>query len=309
MTRQLAKPQSPDGRFGVAFVIVSVTLLSLACGAWLISNFGLELSSAMLASLGIYCLLLLLHLVVRRSLSNVAHDDDVLDGATDWQGTVAQRFEAALAETTAGAPPPSAARDPQSPMHRPRSGMWPDPLPMPTEREDPALEQHAPDPFTFRPSRTPYFDNSDLQAPPPAGHEQRGTGTTDTPLLPPEAPEMNVEYIQELIKKLADELNGEGGPDQPDAGAGSTSEQAASMIGRSADALAAAARTMRGAPAAPGLEDDMLGAQGALATTKPLPPWRPATLQPGRAGAPPAIDPQLAQIAEAIASERFEVLL
>ena len=76
MTRQLAKPQPLLARFGDAFVILSVTLLSLASGAWLISSFGLELTSAMLASLAIYGILLLLHLLVRRSFADTEDDDD-----------------------------------------------------------------------------------------------------------------------------------------------------------------------------------------------------------------------------------------
>ena len=39
------------------------------------------------------------------------------------------------------------------------------------------------------------------------------------------------------------------------------------------------------------------------------PPWRPAAANPGRPGAPPLLDPQLARIAEAVAAERMEVLL
>jgi cyclic-di-GMP phosphodiesterase TipF (flagellum assembly factor) len=302
MTRQLAKPHSHDGRFGDAFVIVSVTLLSLACGAWLISNLGLELSSAMLASLAIYCLLLLLHLLVRRSLGNVDYDDDMLDSNPHWQSAMAQRFEAALTDAAATEPPlPSASAAPSQPVHRSRPGVWPEPLPMPPGNEKPGLEQQAPDPFTFRPSRTPYFDNSDLDAP------QR-EAASEAPLLPPEAPEMNVEYIQELIKKLADELNSEAPPEQAGPGLEGPPEHAESMVGRSAEALAAAARTMRGDPGG-GLDGDIGGAQTASGISKPPPPWRLAALQPNHAGGPPLLDPQLARIAEAIAAERIEVLL
>lgn len=97
MTRQLAKPQPLLARFGDAFVILSVTLLSLASGAWLISSFGLELTSAMLASLAIYGILLLLHLLVRRSFSDT-EDDELLYGDSHWQtAPAAERFETALA--------------------------------------------------------------------------------------------------------------------------------------------------------------------------------------------------------------------
>ncbi len=166
------------------------------------------------------------------------------------------------------------------------------------------------DPFRFRSSRSPYFqDDSDLDphlmgdAP---GREQVG----EAPLLPPESPEVNVEHIQELIKKLADELNG-GPPPHHDAdleSATTPANEAEAMIGRSVAALETTVRTMRGdsvgAPLASGLGP---GAAG-LGTLPP--PWiPPAAAHAGRAGAPPMFDPQLARIAEAVAAERMEVLL
>src|SRR5918992_609461 len=78
MTRQLAKPQPSHERVSDAFVILSVTILSLASGAWLISNLGLELSSALLASLAIYCVLLLVHLLVRRAFAERDSREDFL---------------------------------------------------------------------------------------------------------------------------------------------------------------------------------------------------------------------------------------
>ena len=107
MTRQLAKPQPPLARFGDAFVILSVTLLSLACGAWLITSFELELTSAMLASLAIYGILLLLHLLVRRSFADTEEDeeDDLLYGDSHWQAAPAEQFEEALARNALSVPP------------------------------------------------------------------------------------------------------------------------------------------------------------------------------------------------------------
>jgi cyclic-di-GMP phosphodiesterase TipF (flagellum assembly factor) len=142
-------------------------------------------------------------------------------------------------------------------------------------------------------------------------------------------PEMSVEMIQDLIKKLADELNttpqtppkvrGKLVPQQPDPEA---------MVQRSISALEAAAKTMRGnanpqsaqqAPAAP---------QTAQQRQAPPPPPPPAAAKAARGGAQAqgqqaqqaqqqavtapaesAINPQLMRVAEALASERIEVML
>jgi cyclic-di-GMP phosphodiesterase, flagellum assembly factor TipF len=309
MTRQLAKPQPLHARFGDAFVILSVTLFSLATGAWLIASLAWDLMPAMLASLAVYGVMLLLHLIVRRSYAEAEDDeDDELYGDSHWQsGPAAERFEATLARSAAAATMPA---EPPPPPHRSQPGVWPEPLPMPATR-DLATDQEdgAGDPFLFRPSRTPYFDDA---TDPRALGEGPDAGAR-VPLLPPETPEMNVEYIQDLIKKLADELNG--GPPSPDPRPDFDTElapanEAEAMIGRSVAALENTARTMRGdpaaAPAAPGRK---AAAQGSTGVGLPPPPWRSMSAAPGRAGAPPMIDPQLARIAEAVAAERMEVLL
>lgn len=315
MTRQLAKPQPLLARFGDALVILSVTLLSLASGAWLITSFGLELTSAMLASLAIYGVLLLLHLLVRRSFADTeeSEEDDLLYGDSHWQAAPpTEQFEEALARKALSVPP-LAAGPGTEPPRRSQPGIWPEPLPMPAGADLDA-DRDAPqsDPFTFRPSRSPYFtDDPDvdpyaLGAGPDAGRERE----PEQSALPPELPEMNVEHIQELIKKLADELNG--GPPSHDAS--SDSEQAImpaneteAMIGRSVAALETTARTMRGDSAGPPLGAGLGGRAPGQATLPPS--WRPAATNPGRPGAPPLLDPQLAGIAEAVAAERMEVLL
>ena len=308
MTRQLAKPQPLLARFGDAFVILSVTLLSLASGAWLITSFGLELTSAMLASLAIYGILLLLHLLVRRSFADTEDDDELLYGDSHWQtAPAAERFETALARSALNAPPRAMAPGAEPPPHRSQPGIWPEPLPMPAGMDSGADEAApAPDPFTFRPSRSPYFtDDSDLD-PYALGEGPGRARESDEPALPAELPEMDVEHIQELIKKLADELNG--GPPTHNANAAvMPDDEADAMIGRSVAALETTARTMRGdsagQPLAAGLGARAPG-HGALP-----PPWRPAAANPARPGAPPLLDPQLARIAEAVAAERMEVLL
>jgi cyclic-di-GMP phosphodiesterase, flagellum assembly factor TipF len=312
MTRQLAKPQPLLARFGDAFVILSVTLLSLASGAWLITSFGLELTSAMLASLAIYGILLLLHLLVRRSFADTEDDDDeLLYGDSHWQtAPAAERFETALAQSALNAPARAMAPSTEPP-HRSQPGIWPEPLPMPAGAGLGADEGAPPsDPFTFRPSRSPYFtDDPDLD-PYALGEGPGREREPDEPALPPELPEMNVEHIQELIKKLADELNG--GPPSHDANADPDpaimpANEAEAMIGRSVAALETTARTMRGDSASQPLGAG-LGARASGHGVLP-PPWRPAAANPARPGAPPLLDPQLARIAEAVAAERMEVLL
>ena len=308
MTRQLAKPQPLHARFGDAFVILSVTLLSLACGAWLIARLEFELSSAMLASLAIYCTLLLLHLLVRRSFADAEDEDDASEGDAHWQaGAAAERFEAALARRSADAVLPTAVAG-QPPAPRTQPGTWPEPLPMPAAAGlAPGQASTGPDPFTFRPSRSPYFEDDSDTDPRSLGEPPVGDDDAEGPALPPE---MNVELIQDLIKKLADELNG--APPSRDTSAEpepalAPANETEAMIGRSVAALETTARTMRG-----GAADEPLGVGVGPAAGVPAsaPAWWPAGGASARpASSPPILDPKLARIAEAIAAERIEVLL
>src|SRR5215813_14995045 len=70
MAQQLDIPDSmpAHGRFADAFVIFSVTVLSMALGAWFLLQLGLSLWPGMAAALAVYTVLLLLHLLVRRAL-------------------------------------------------------------------------------------------------------------------------------------------------------------------------------------------------------------------------------------------------
>ena len=122
---------------------------------------------------------------------------------------------------------------------------------------------------------------------------------------------MNVEYIQELIKKLADELNGPVQAPLPDQDAKvAVAADADGMIGRSVEALETTARGMRMPPASdaarpaasvsswwPTLPLDEASDDASAGTTR------------AAGGKPPTLNPQLARIAEAVAAERIEVLL
>jgi cyclic-di-GMP phosphodiesterase TipF (flagellum assembly factor) len=289
MTQQFAAPEPHlvarepvYGRLGDALVIVSATLMSLAAGAWLIAHLELDLSYAILAALGAYCALLLLHLLMRRAvMGSGAAEADVAadDNDVHWQ-TGAAAFEAALSRHDTRAERSAAPED----LPEPRS--WSEPLPMP-EDADVA--------FKFRPARIPYFEAGDEPAPKEAGDHEAGS-------LPGE---INVEVIQELIKKLADELNGPPGREDTAAAGPAPGASPEAMLGRSVAALDAAARAMRtGGPA---------DAHAPLAPPAVLrggaPEGWPAARDASGEIGPPPLDSELARIAEAVAAERFEVLI
>jgi cyclic-di-GMP phosphodiesterase TipF (flagellum assembly factor) len=126
---------------------------------------------------------------------------------------------------------------------------------------------------------------------------------------------MRVEHVQELIKKLADELN----TATPPAGVG---ERAAppprapdpdGMINRSVDALEATARNMharRRTNTPTGAPPNVGPAGKGLPAWPPVPSTNPGPVRgPAKGPTPPQLNPQLARIAEAVAAERMEVLL
>jgi cyclic-di-GMP phosphodiesterase TipF (flagellum assembly factor) len=276
-------------RMGDVLVILSATLVSLAGGAWLIAQLGLELSHAILAALGIYCTLLLLHVLTRRALGPTdrgegAPMDD--EGDVHWQ-TGGAAFEAALARQASQAPDGerSATADAPAPRSRPES--WPNPLPMPEADETEAAQA-----FRYRPSRLPYFESGDAaDAPAVAEHTERAVSVPRPAPAGALSPDLNVEVIQDLIKKLADELNGTA---DRDAGTGEPGLTPEAMLARSIAALDTAARAMRAAP------EERLA----------LEPPRPPELQRAPEHADlPSLDGQIAHIVEAVAAERFEVLI
>jgi EAL domain-containing protein (putative c-di-GMP-specific phosphodiesterase class I) len=302
MTQQFAAPepqlvaQEPlYVRLGDAFVILAATLMSLASGAWLIAQLGFNLSYAILAALGTYCALLVLHVLARRKvLGRDDADSDAGGGEDDvhWQ-TGAAAFDAALSRHAAEADRLPASGD----APPPRSALgaaWSDALPMPVPDEPEGAQA-----FKFRPSRIPYFEGEE-EAQPPV-QEPTGEGR-ETGALPSE---VNVEVIQDLIKKLADELNAPSARDDGAEGGPAAASAAApeAMLDRSVAALDAAGRAMRAdsGEARPALEPPV-AARGDASDW-----WPTQDASPG--DGPPPLDPHLARIAEAVAAERFEVLI
>jgi EAL domain-containing protein (putative c-di-GMP-specific phosphodiesterase class I) len=219
-------PEAP--RFADAFVIFSVTVLSLAVGAWLLLRLKLALLSGTAAALAVYMLLLALHLLLRRTFLY----EPVPDPRGGWVSHAMAR----------------AALEGEEAPGRPLGEGLPRPPTLPDGRrrgaEYPAADGGGPrrgtgqDAFRFRPSREPGF------ASPP---QQRGVA--DEPGAEPDAASspMSVEVIQDLIKKLADELNStpEGAPPAPEL---SAAERAAAREG---DGRASAAPQQSGAAEAP----------------------------------------------------------
>jgi cyclic-di-GMP phosphodiesterase, flagellum assembly factor TipF len=307
---QLAMPEPlPEPlyvRLADVLVILSATLVALAGGAWLIAQLGVDLSHAILAALGAYCGLLLAHVLARRALRQPVLDETAgVEDENDvhWQ-TGAEAFEAALARQA-----PHADRRDDDDEHAPaadaessRQGGWGDPLRLPE-----AKGANAVDAFKYRPSRLPYFEGGD-QADAPAEAERLRSGPAAAPRLSPTgalSPDLNVEVIQDLIKKLADELNG---PADRDSEPGLTPE---AKLARSIAALDTAARAMRAASPEKRLALEPPRASGATGgdqaeDSREAPSAEPQ--EPARANLP-ALDTQIARIAEAVAAERFEVMI
>ncbi|KAB2914607.1 MAG: EAL domain-containing protein [Hyphomicrobiaceae bacterium] len=324
MTQQFGIPDAAphEARFSDIFVIFSVTVLSLASGAWLLAQVGVALWWAMIGALAIYSVLLSVHLLVRRSLVAAASRPAADDHDTDWLGD----------QLDLGEPPPRHVFADSAPLNasvgaEPRPFQEPRPAASPREPgiqdidllgELPAPRPAAP--FDFRPAPMPSLAEPAAVSRPAQPAERRAPVVEPPPPTATSPSEKNVELIQDLIKKLADELNGVPPPAAQERAAQPPSTQdAEGMIGRSVAALEAAARTMRAPGVAPPEQRAAAPAKARLAPGT-LSSWWPVTAkasatapqaEPAEAGpaAPPVLNPQLARIAEAVAAERLEILL
>jgi cyclic-di-GMP phosphodiesterase TipF (flagellum assembly factor) len=308
MTQQFAVPDNAPPHhphYGDAFVVFSVTVLSCAVGAWLLLRLGMALWVGSLTALGVYTLLLSFHLLVRRSLIREA-------GAATPVASLGTQRPAQFAEDPGlGAPAPS----PQYPQpEAPAPGREP---PIPGKRRPEALPRTRPaDPFKFRPSREPLLSPASLPGfprdpGPGAGEPRASLGPAAAGAAPPE---LRVELVQELIKKLADELNtttatrGERPMTPPP-----RASAAEAAIDRSVDALESMARSMHARPRmkTPAGRPQADAAGSAMPTGRPTPGSDPSAGLAHRphGATPPELNPQLARITEAVAAERMEVLL
>lgn len=301
MTRQSAISDAAprQASFSDVFVIFSVTLLSLAAGAGLLAQLGLAIWWAMVGALAIYAALLSLHLVARRQFA-------ALDQAAN------ERLQAEINALMPDGSEPSLPRlDPAFNAAALASLPGGDELPStwsiapPGARSERGLTLPEPRdtaPFDFTPLPGPSLEL------PYAAAGQAAPSRTERSIAAAEQ-EVNVEYIQELIKKLADELNGPVQAPLPDRDAARAADSDG-MIGRSVEALETTARGMRSPPV-----PDTAKPAVSVSSWWPTIPADEAsddasagmTRAEGRK--PPTLNPQLARIAEAVAAERIEVLL
>jgi cyclic-di-GMP phosphodiesterase TipF (flagellum assembly factor) len=336
MTQQLAVPDDappPVRRYGDAFVVFSMTVLTCAVGAWLITQLSVPLWTSSLVALGVYATLLSFHLLVRRSL--------VSSAAAAAAANASSRHAPELADAPGPETPALAAKTPPPlpplPPLPPEPALGAEPAGSDKRRPPEAVTQPRPvDPFNFRPSREPLLPASALPGfvrdPAPVGGLPR-TGSAPA-IGDASSPEVRVEHVQELIKKLADELNtatgpgsgparGSGPPPGPVSAPAAGNERPAApsgrapdteaMINRSVDALEATARGMHGRrrvnPPPPPPPSNPPAATD-RARWWPAPPPNPTQSRgPARGATPPQVNPQLARVAEAVAAERIEVLL
>ena len=224
-------------RYADAFVVFSVTVLSLAIGIWCMLRLGLALWMGTAAALAVYAVLLSVHLLVRRSL--VAADGPAADREP---GDVWMQSPYGPDEPMQQIPEAGSADAPRSPGEE--IARWTQAARV--GEKDPAdeLPRHRPaDPFDFRPKQEPSLPH----APSAAGLASLSARERETaqPRLSGAAqPEMSVELVQDLIKKLADELNSTTAAERAEKLLPANVTEA--MIGRSVAALQATARTMPG---------------------------------------------------------------
>ena len=299
MAQQLGVPgsQSSPGRFADAFVIFSVTVLSMALGAWFLLQLGLSLWPGMAAALSVYTVLLLFHLLVRRSLIDAGGEEtreemQWIAGEPDLAAPATDRRERSSLSQPFAADGERSERLPQG---------FDDPHALP----DPSTEVA----FHYRPRDAGgSLGSARVAARPPTTNPvpPRGAGEAWEGASSASPSEKNVELIQDLIKKLADELSDV--PATPATTTAPAGELEDTMIARSLAALDTAAASMRAATAEPSNEP----AAGWWPTAEPS-VGRAAEASPARspaaATAPPMPNAHVSRAAEAIAANRMETLL
>ncbi len=276
MARQIAitDEASINPRFADAFVVFSVTMLSLAFGAWFLLRLGLTLWSGMVAALAVYSALLAVHLVARRSLLAGGDGGEADLASAHWSRASDQREARPLSEPYPG-----------------------DGFGLRPSREP------APAPAAAAPTASDEAEETEPEHLPRAALEAAHA-----------EPEMSVELIQDLIKKLADELNGKpaAGPAAKPEPANATEAligQSVAALQTAARTMQESAKRASTAPAPEAPPADAAAAPAQRTWWSALHPGKHDDGAPPPSSAPPTLDPQIARIAEAIAAERMEVLL
>ncbi len=302
MTRQSANSDAAprQASFSDVFVIFSVTLMSLAAGAGLLAQLGLAIWWAMVGSLAIYAALLSLHFVARRQFAALdqAASERLQAEINALMTDDNERSDQAVGEDLHAVDrrllPGNGQQSPGTSLRARRARSRPWPIRAIRTRSTSGRCRHP---------RWSCRKQVRRRSGPHRARTERSIAAAEQ--------EVNVEYIQELIKKLADELNGPVQAPLPDQDAkAAVAADADGMIGRSVEALETTARGMRMPPASdaarpaasvsswwPTLPLDEASDDASAGTTR------------AAGGKPPTLNPQLARIAEAVAAERIEVLL
>ena len=225
-------------RYADAFVVFAVTVLSLAIGVWCLLRLGLALWMGTVAALAVYAVLL----VGALAGAAIAGRGRRTRRADREPGDLWMQDPYAPDEPTQPIPESSGPMRRVRRTRRSRAG--PRRRGLATRARPRSCRGPVPaDPFDFRPKQEPSLPH----APSAAGLASlsaRELKAAAPRLSGTAQPEMSVELVQDLIKKLADELNSTTAAERADKLLPASVTEA--MIGHSVAALQATARTMPG---------------------------------------------------------------
>jgi cyclic-di-GMP phosphodiesterase, flagellum assembly factor TipF len=275
MARQIAitDEASINPRFADAFVVFSVTVLSLAFGAWFLLRLGLTLWSGMVAALAVYSALLAVHLVARRSLLASGDGGEAELASAHWARASERR--------------------------EPRAGEGFDPWP----REPVAS---AP---TF-PAAAPLAASDEAEEREPEQLSEPQPAQEATPAEPEMSVELIQDLIKKLADELNGKPAPE--PAAKPAPANATEAligQSVAALQTAARTMQESAKRASPAPAPEAPAADTAASPAQRTWWSALHPGKANDAGPPPNSAPPSLNPQVARIAEAIAAERMEVLL
>ena len=303
---------------GEAISVAAMALATLALGTGLYLHAGFEPWAAAATAVAAYVCMLAVHAMMPRFFSVEAYGAERSDEFSAASGgPVARGGPGAVAKTASGgrtqhrepAPPPARQGVASYPSHqagqmaaRPQGSSTPGPGAPGLPAEGPAATRPAPGAANpgavLKPDGRPAPAEKTAAAPnpPPPPKSMPASGATNTAPAPREA---DVEMIQGLIKKLADEVNA--ASTEPVKAKGEAEKVSERAITQSVDALKATANSMRGQDEAAALRraEAGSGTGGAASRGEDV----------SETGRPPAVNQRLSALAEALALGRVEVLL